>query len=138
MSGIPDMCGRVTYVLFPFWCALMATPPSDVARIRQLNDDMRTGGPITRDDARWLVTRGVINLGRQVAQDALRAVSTFDKFDADNDPHGEHDFGSFTIAGETLFWKIDYHDRQLQGASPDATDIERTCRVLTLMLASEY
>jgi hypothetical protein len=27
-----------------------------------------------------------------------------------NDPYGEHDFGSFELAGEKFFWKIDYYD----------------------------
>ena len=36
---------------------------------------------------------------------AIRTVATFDAFSADNDPHGEHDFGSFELAGDKFFWK---------------------------------
>jgi len=36
----------------------------------------------------------------------------FDNFNADNDPHGEHDFGSFELEGEKLFWKIDLYERR--------------------------
>ncbi|WP_257187520.1 MULTISPECIES: DUF3768 domain-containing protein [Bradyrhizobium] len=26
----------------------------------------------------------------------------------ENDPHGEHGFGSFDLVGQKVFWKIDY------------------------------
>jgi len=35
---------------------------------------------------------------------------TFANFNADNDPRGEHDFGSFRLAGQNFFWKIDYYE----------------------------
>ena len=41
---------------------------------------------------------------------------------AHNDPYGEHDFGSFRYAGETIFWKFDYYDVDLQMHSPDPSD----------------
>jgi hypothetical protein len=41
---------------------------------------------------------------------ALRHVQRFASFNADNDPHDEHDFGSFEVAGGKFFWKIDYYD----------------------------
>ena len=62
----------------------------------------------------------------------------YDRFTADNDPHGEHDFGSFELSGERLFWKIDYYDLDLQFGSNDPCEPALTRRVLTLMLASEY
>ena len=36
------------------------------------------------------------------------------EFEADNDPYGEHDFGSFEYSGETIFWKIGYYDATLK------------------------
>ncbi len=68
----------------------------------------------------------------------LEAVRSYSTFDETNDPYGEHDFGSFTIDGQLLFWKIDYYDIDLQMASPDPTDPAVTARVLTIMLAEEY
>jgi Protein of unknown function (DUF3768) len=55
-----------------------------------------------------------------------------------NDPHGEHDFGSFEYSGQTIFWKIDYYDMRLKWGSPDPADPAVTRRVLTILLAEEY
>ena len=63
---------------------------------------------------------------------------TFDDFSEDNDPWGEHDFGSFEHNGRTINWKIDYYDLALRFHSPDAADPAVTRRVLTIMLAEEY
>jgi hypothetical protein len=65
-------------------------------------------------------------------------VQKFDSFSADNDPYGEHDFGSLRFAGQTVFWKFDYYDVDLQMASPDAADPTVTIRMLTIMLGDEY
>ena len=75
-------------------------------RIRQLNDAFRTAD-VPAD--RWVITYGVASLGPEFVGQAVRAVREFDDFSADNDPHGEHDLGAFTVAGERLFWKIDYY-----------------------------
>jgi hypothetical protein len=65
-------------------------------------------------------------------------VAEFKSFTEDNDPHGEHDFGSFDIVGRKFFWKIDYYDRQCQYGSEDPADPEKTTRVLTVTLAEDY
>ena len=77
-------------------------------------------------------------LGPDQVASAIDAVRRFDAFGADNDPHGEHDFGAFDLAGERLFWKIDYYDPTLTGGSSDPGDPAVTTRVLTIMLALEY
>ena len=59
-------------------------------------------------------------------------------FTKDNDPHGEHDFGSFEIEGETYFFKLDYYALDMDGGSEDPADPEKTTRVLTIMRADEY
>jgi Protein of unknown function (DUF3768) len=64
-------------------------------------------------------------------------------FTEDNDPHGEHDFGSLDYEGKRIFWKVDYYDRASFGTgrdmgSEDPSDPAKTLRVLTIMLASEY
>ena len=103
-------------------------------RIRALNDGLRRTGK----GGRYMMTRGVHGLGPDAVLEIARQIAAFDQFNADNDPYGEHDFGSLDVAGEKIFWKIDYYDMSLAGASPDPADPEVTIRVLTIMLASEY
>ena len=62
----------------------------------------------------------------------------FDDFSEDNDPWGEHDFGSFDHNGNTIFWKIDCYDREMKHGSPNPADAAVTQRVLTVLLAEEY
>jgi hypothetical protein len=103
-------------------------------RIRELNDAFRrtfAGGKV-------MMTSGVDELPDCVKAEVLRQVATFSHFTTDNDPHGEHDFGSFTLVGRKFFWKLDYYDRDMLHGSEDPSDPEKTTRVLTIMLASEY
>ena len=110
-------------------------PPTDRAsRIAALNDDFRKSFA----NGTVFVTVGVQVLGCKAVKEAINAVRAFDRFSADNDPHGEHDFGVITVEGLRLFWKIDYYDPMLEYASPDPTDPAKTRRVLTIMLAEEY
>lgn len=103
-------------------------------RIARLNDQLRT----TLRGGRFMITRGVSahpDCGVAALADALKC---YDEFDADNDPHGERDFGAFDLGDAELLWKIDYYDRELVYASPDPADANVTVRVLTVMLAEEY
>ena len=84
------------------------------------------------------MTAGVNTKGPEFVSKALAKVIGFDDFNADNDPHGEHDFGSFELEGEKLFWKIDDYDLAGEFGSEDPTDPKKTLRVLTVMLAEEY
>ena len=112
----------------------MTTEIVDVSRIRALNDALRrslAGGVL-------MMTAGVIALGREKQRAILDAVAAFDSFEADNDPYGEHDFGTLQVEGERLLFKIDAFGRSLTGHSPDPADPSVTTRVLTIMLAEEY
>lgn len=113
--------------------------------IRSLNDRFRQAVPSTTDVlGRVMLTQGIQALCDTEAEPALylgrllKLVSDFNDFNADNDPHGEHDFGAFDFLGERCFWKIDYYDPTLQTGSNDPADPKQTMRVLTIMLASEY
>ena len=65
-------------------------------------------------------------------------VRNFNKFTPDNDPYGEHDFGSFDYKSDKIFWKIDYYDKNYQYLSENPSNPNITNRVMTVMLASEY
>jgi uncharacterized protein DUF3768 len=103
-------------------------------RIRVLNDNFRS----TFIGGRILLTAGVSELPIDVKAQALLTVKSFSAFDQDNDPHGEHDFGSFEVVGEKFFWKIDYYDCDCRYGSEDPSDPDITTRVLTIMFAEEY
>jgi Protein of unknown function (DUF3768) len=105
-------------------------------RIRELNNTLRK--TLDLDLGRVLITIGVSELGREQQHQILEAVQSFSTFDSGNDPHDEHDFGSFELTGQKLFWKIDYYDRKAEFGSPDPADPAVTTRVLTIMLAAEY
>jgi hypothetical protein len=103
-------------------------------RIRALNDHARQNFV----GCRVVITAGIHALGEASVAAVLRAIQSYDAFSADNDPYGEHDFGSFTHQGHIVFWKISYYDLDLSMHSPDAADATVTARVLTIMLAEEY
>jgi hypothetical protein len=110
---------------------------ADAARatiIRCLNDTFRTtftGGQI-------MLTRGIIALGGEAQRIILERVRAFDEFHTGNDPHGEHDFGAFEHAGDTVAFKIDYYDLALAHGSENPADVTITRRVMTIMLLEEW
>lgn len=104
------------------------------ARIRALNDAFRksfAGGMVT-------CTVGVSALDKNTRNELYEAVRAFDNFDGNNDPFGEHDFGSVAVSGQTYYWKIDYYNPALDAGSEDPSDPEQTTRVMTIMEAGEY
>lgn len=105
-------------------------------RVAFANDVFRRVNGSRKD---WNTTPGVMGLGGGFLMRAVAVVVAFDAFTPDNDPYGEHDFGSFMLDGYKLFWKIDCYDRNdMTMGSPDPADPTVTRRVLTIMLASEY
>jgi hypothetical protein len=103
-------------------------------RIRALNDKLRH----TLTDGIALITPGVAALGLEAVERIFKTITVFDDFCHANDPHQEHDFGSFEADGQIVMFKIDYYDTELSGHSPDPADPSVTERVITIMLAEEY
>ena len=103
-------------------------------KIRFLNDRFRQ----TFNGGKVLMTSGVSELPLSEQITLMNLVRTFDGFNKNNDPYGEHDFGKIDFNGEPYFWKIDYYDVDFEGLSPDPMDETVTNRVLTVMLAEEY
>ena len=102
--------------------------------IKRLNDELREtgkGGTI-------VITPGFLDLPDELREQILNAMQREDQFTQDNDPWGEHDMGSVNIEGNTVLWKIDYYDLDMNYLSPEPADPNVTRRVLTIMLASEY
>lgn len=103
-------------------------------RIRALNDQLRRN--LTTGIA--VITSGVAALGIAAVERIVKTIAVFDDFHHADDPHQEHDFGSFEAEGATIFFKIDYYDNSLSCHSPDPSDPSLTQRVITIMLAEEY
>ena len=103
-------------------------------RIRALNDELRQhliGGLA-------VMTPGVAALGKEAVDRIVKTIAVYDDFCHANDPHGEHDFGAFDADGNTIMFKIEYYDKNLEMHSPDPADPAVTERVITIMLAEEY
>jgi uncharacterized protein DUF3768 len=111
-----------------------APVPSKRDRIRTLNDLARS----TFTGCAVVITPAVQELSDDEKAQLLGAVRQFDRFDADNDPHHEHDFGAIDLHGQKWFWKFDYYAPDLLMGSDDPADTDKTHRVLTIMHASEY
>ena len=102
--------------------------------IKTLNDNFRktfTGGQV-------LLTAGINSKPVDDVANILSMVRNFNKFTSDNDPYGEHDFGSFDYKGDKVFWKIDYYDLNNLYLSANPANPNITNCVLTIMLAEEY
>jgi hypothetical protein len=103
-------------------------------RIRVLNDELRRKLP----EGHAVMTTGVAALGSEAVARIIKTIAAYDDFCHANDPHEEHDFGSFDADGSVIFFKIDYFDKALNAHSPDPSDPSVTERIITIMLAEEY
>ena len=75
--------------------------------IRALNDELRQN--LTTGTA--FMTAGVAALGAEAVARIVKTIAVYDDFCHANDPYEEHDFGSFEVDGQTIFFKIDYFDK---------------------------
>ncbi len=92
--------------------------------IKELNDNFRKsflGG-------RVMITQKVQMLSAEAQRELFDCVKQFNDFTKENDPYGEHDFGSIKFQNDINFL---YH-------SPDPSNTSITNRVLTIMHADEY
>ena len=96
--------------------------------IAEKNDLMRK----TFMGCRVVMTQGVRVLDDTVQSEIVEMVQKFTNFNESNDPHQEHDFGSFDCHDIKFFWKFDYFDDKYEFFQEDGN------RVLTIMKADEY
>lgn len=107
---------------------------SNTSKIRELNDKFRATG----QGGKTYITAGISALSELEQATIAYKVRHYSSFTEENDPHGEHDFGSFRSDGQKIFWKIDYYDKSMEAGSENPADPSQTTRVLTVLLASEY
>jgi len=82
-------------------------------RIRALNDELRRN--LLYGHA--VMTTGIAALGPEAVARIVKTIAVFDDFCHANDPYQEHDFGSFEVDGQMIFFKIDYFDKTKPGVS---------------------
>lgn len=102
--------------------------------IQKLNDALRTSG----EGGQVFLTSGLKALDEFTLAKIIGAVKTFEDFNPDNDPYGEHDCAVVNVDNQDIIWKIDYYNLDYNGGSPDPADPKVTRRVLTIMLSKEY
>jgi len=142
-------CGKIiTALTNPSHCAQCQSaapdhgfPTVEAVKIAEQNDRFRAG--LTKGNASDLrgqvvVTSAVDAMGRDFVIAALMAVAGDSTFTPDNDPYGDHGFGTVTVLTIRLFWKIDLYDEELVHGSPAPANPAVTRRVLTIMFPSDY
>lgn len=71
-------------------------------KIQKLNDSFRTslsGGKV-------MITRGISLLPSEDGNNIVKQVQSFNSFNKNNDPYGEHDFGVFDFKENRIFGKL--------------------------------
>ena len=110
-----------------------------VQQIAQQNDQFRRGDPNV--PGQRVITAGINELLKRLEvspQELAQLVANYNDFTEQYDPHSEHDFSAFEFHGHQLFWKLDLYNEDYSIGSDDPTDLNKTRRVLTIMLAGEY
>lgn len=112
---------------------------SETDNIRKQNDRFRIGD--VSIPGQRVMTQGIAEVlqddpEKQLA--LLKIVADFDDFTEENDPYQTHDFGIFDFEGCRCNWKIDLYDKGYEFGSEDPSDLSKTNRVLTILLAREY
>lgn len=103
-------------------------------KIAKLNDAFRRSGR----GGQVLKTQGIDALPINDQSEIFQKIKSFNDFSKGNDPYGEHDFGAVEHDDNKVFWKIDYYAPDMEHLSEDASDPDKTRRVMTIMLANEY
>jgi hypothetical protein len=105
------------------------------ARIRELNDELRTGAqPL---NGKVIVTGRLAQMDANLQYMVARNAARFNAFSEDNDPHGEHDCAVFEV-GDRFMFKIDYYALDEETLSEHPEDPNVTIRVMSLFYADDY
>ena len=94
-------------------------------QIRTLNDQLRQNF----SEGTAVLACGVAALGAEAVARIVKTIAVYDDFCHANDPHQEHDFGSFEADGHAIFFKIDlYEEPDVKSANGEPV----VTRVLTI------
>ncbi len=116
-------------------------PTEQTATIAKQNDLLRLGLLTALPKgmkAQVLMTPGIAAKGPVFQSLCLLSVAMYSDFSEDNDPYGARDFAALTVENTRIYFKIDLYDEACEYGSEEPANLDRTTRVLTLLLPSEY
>ncbi len=116
-------------------------PTVETATIANQNDQLRLGllgGMPKGMKAQVLVTPGINAKGPAFVSLCLLSISMFKDFSEDNDPWGDRGFAALTVDDTRIYFKIDLYDEACEYGSSEPANLDRTTRVMTVLLPSEY
>lgn len=93
---------------------------------------------INTPKGKTVMTQGVSSLSPDILLELTHKVATFDDFTVEADPYKFHEMGVIKISDITIWFKIDLYDENYEGGSEEPENPEKTRRVLTMLLPSEY
>lgn len=122
---------------------LLASVANSGHLLQAVNDLFRKNPHVWPLMGQVVMTHAVSELRKnneEMFQEVMNKVLTFDQFTEDNDPYGEHDYASFSVASSRFFFKIDYYDENYEYgcAEEDRTNPDKCRRVLTVGYTSDY
>lgn len=108
------------------------------ALIAKHNDELRINGKAI--NGRIILVGDLMNEVDDVEKMSavIAALKGFSDFNQGNDPHGEHDYGSFEVNGELMMFKVDYYALNEEELSEHPEDPNVTVRVLSVFYAHDY
>jgi len=112
----------------------MTTDTQNTEKIAALNDMLRQ----SQLTGQLELSAGVQALSSQQQKDILEGVKSYNSFAPQGDSQKEKDFGAFSYGEHDIFWLIDCYDENSYYLSDDPADLNRTNRVLRVMLVDEY
>jgi len=85
-----------------------------------------------------VLSSGIQSLNSDTRERILHGVKTYKAFAPQGDAQKVRDFGAFECGDRDIFWVIDCYDENSEYLSDDPANLNRTNRVLRVMLAEEY
>ena len=112
----------------------MTTDTQETEKIAALNDMLRQSQLTGQVE----LSAGVQTLNADMRQRILSGVKTYNAFAPQGDTQKERDFGAFECGDYDIFWVIDCYDENSHYLSDNPADLNRTNRVLRVMLVEEH
>jgi len=112
----------------------MTNETQNIEKIAALNDMLRQ----SQLTGEIILSPGIQSLNSDRRERILNGVKTYNAFAPQGNTQKERDFGAFECGDHDIFWVIDCYDENSEYLSDEPDDLNRTNRVLRVMLVEEY